>query len=101
MGEAPGETGYVHYVLELLFTGFLDDKSRLCDLSKMINLDYVIYQKIDKLSSPKVCGCPRVPILLSLLTETALRKWFPWQQGRVYLQTLILKCSLSLTPHHV
>ena len=33
-GEEPGETGYVSYILALLFTGFLDDKSRLCDLSK-------------------------------------------------------------------
>ena len=34
MGEALGESGYVSYILTLLFTGFLDDKSRLCDLSK-------------------------------------------------------------------
>ena len=33
-GEAPRETGYVIYVLALLFTEFLDDKSRLCDLLK-------------------------------------------------------------------
>ena len=65
-GEAPGETGYLSYISALLFTGFLDDKSRLCDLSKMINLGYAIYQKIDKLRGTKVCSCPRVPILLSL-----------------------------------
>ena len=27
VGEAPREPGYVSYVLVLLFTGFLDDKS--------------------------------------------------------------------------
>ena len=34
MGKAPRETGYISYVLVLLFMGFLDDKSQLCDLLK-------------------------------------------------------------------
>ena len=34
MGEEPGEAGYVSYVSVLLCMGFLDDKSRSCDLSK-------------------------------------------------------------------
>ena len=33
---------------------------------KMINLSYVIYRKIDKQSGPKVSGCPRTRIILSL-----------------------------------
>ena len=33
VGEEPGEPRYVSYVFALLFTRFLDDKSRLCDLS--------------------------------------------------------------------
>ena len=34
VGKEPVETGYVSYVLALLFKGFLDDKCRLCNLSK-------------------------------------------------------------------
>ena len=44
--EERGETGYVSYVLALLFTGFLDDKSRLCDLLKNDKSRYAIYQKL-------------------------------------------------------
>ena len=41
----------------------------------MINLDHVIYQKIDKRGGPKVSGCPRTPILCSLhhILETCHR----------------------------
>ena len=34
--------------------------------SQMINLSYTIYRKIDKRSGPKVSGCPRTRIILSL-----------------------------------
>ena len=32
----------------------------------MINLDYAIYRKLNRWSGPKVCGCPRTHLLLSL-----------------------------------
>ena len=51
------------YVLALLF---LDDKSRLCDLSKNDKSGYAIYRKIDKLSGLKQTGCTRTRILYSL-----------------------------------
>ena len=36
---------------------------------KIINLDYAIYRKINRRRGPKVSGCPRVPIILSLSTQ--------------------------------
>ena len=32
VGEEPEESMYISYILALLCTGFLDDKSRFCDL---------------------------------------------------------------------
>ena len=44
--EEQGETGYISYFLALLFMGFLDDKSQLCDLSKNDKSRYAIYRKL-------------------------------------------------------